>query len=164
MPRCYSVTDIARALDEHSPAILQFIGHGSSKGLCFENVVGRAQMVDKMPLAKLLHNQKGLKLVILNACYSHDQAQSLADSVGHVIGREGPIQDIDAINFSTDFFTALRHGRTFEESFGRAKAAVQLQTTALSPHFLKARSEKEIAHQSQDQISQSNLPGDDGYP
>lgn len=132
------IRDIARALDEHNPTILQFIGHGDSNGLCFENDLGKAQIVNKGALAELLRDQKELRLVILNACYSHEQAQCIADAVGHVVGMEGSIRDSDAIEFSREFFTALGYGRSFEESFWRAKAAVQLQTSTLRPHFLRA--------------------------
>jgi len=39
MPSC-RVRDITSALDEHNPDILLFTGHGSSKGLCFEDDSG----------------------------------------------------------------------------------------------------------------------------
>ena len=140
IPSC-RIRDIARALDEHSPEILLFTGHGSSRGLCFEDDSGRLNIVEKSSLARLLKDQDGLNLVILNSCYSQDQAQCIADAVGHVIGMEGMITDTDAIDFSREFFIALGYGRTFEESFRRAVAAVGLKSSSmLKAHFLKAHS------------------------
>ena len=75
--------------------------------------------MEKFSLARLLKDQNGLNLVILNSCYSQNQAQCVADAVGHVIGMEGAIIDTDAIDFSREFSTALGYGRTFEESFRR---------------------------------------------
>ena len=90
-------------------------------------------------IARLLQDQDRLNLVILNSCYPQYQARCIADAVGHVIGMEGIITDTDAIDFSREFFTALGYGRTFEESFNRAVAAVGLNSSStLKAHFLKA--------------------------
>ena len=140
IPSC-RVRDIARALDEYSPEILLFTGHGSSSGLCFEDDSGRLNIVETSSLARLLQDLDDLNLVILNSCYSQDQAQCIADAVVHVIGMEGMITDTNAIDFSREFFTALGYGRTFEESFERAIAAVGLNSSStLKAHFLKAHS------------------------
>ena len=137
IPSC-RIRDIARALYDHNPDILLFTGHGSSNGLCFEDDSGRLNIVEKSSLTKLLKYQEGLNLVILNACYSQNQAQCIADAVGHVIGMEGAITDTDTIDFSREFFTALGYGRTFEESFRRAVAAVGLKSSSmLKAHFLE---------------------------
>lgn len=139
IPSC-RIRDIARALDDYNPDILYFTGHGSSKGLCFENDAGRAEIVSTTALAALFQYQDSLRIAILNSCYSHDQAQCIADAVGYVVGMEGSIRDKDAIDFGREFFTALGNGRTFEESFKRAKAAVHLNSSStLKPHFLTAR-------------------------
>ena len=137
-PSC-RIRDITRALDDHSPDILIFAGHGSSNGLCFEDNYGQAAMVENSRLASLLTGQDGLSLVVLSACYSQDQAQCIADAVGHAIGMEGEIMDIDAIDFTREFFTALGHGRTFKDSFSRAEAAVGLRSSStLKAHFLES--------------------------
>lgn len=133
------IRDITRALDEYKPSILHFSGHGSSSGIFFERDDGFAIMVDKSALAALLGTQQGLDLVILNSCYSHEQAQAIADVVGYVIGMEGSILDEDAISFSREFYRALGDGRNIEDAFKRARAAVGL-TSNLQPHILKRSS------------------------
>ena len=130
------VHDIADALDTHNPNILHFSGHGTQSGLCFENDQGEVIAVNKPALASLLGMQSELKIVILNACYSQDQAQAVADAVGYVISMEGPILVKDSTVFSREFYRALCYGRTFEEAFNRARAVLGLTSTA-KVHLLK---------------------------
>ena len=135
VPSC-RVRDITQTLDRYNPNILHFSGHGSTSGLYLENDKGEAIAVNKAALGALLGTQRDLKLVFLNACYSRDQAQSIADAVGYVIGMEGSILDEDSIAFSREFYAALGHGRTFEAAFNRANLAMGL-TTNFSAHLLK---------------------------
>ena len=132
------VRDIGSTLDRYDPDILHFSGHGDNSALLFENDRGEAIAVDKVALANLLGSQKNLKLVILNACYSRDQAQAIANKVGYVVGMEGSILDDDSIAFSREFYAALGHGRTFEAAFERAKLVMAL-TTTMEPHLLKRK-------------------------
>ena len=86
--------------------------------------------VDKAALAGLLGMQRELKLVVLNACYSPDQAPAIADEVGYAISiEEGPILDEDSITFSQEFYKVLGYGRVFEEAFDRARSALGLTST-----------------------------------
>ena len=137
LPSC-RIRDITQALDKYTPTVLHFSGHGDLKGLCFENDAHIAQIVNTNALANLFKGQNGLKLVILNACYSQPQAQCIADSIGYVIAMEGSIEDREAINFTREFYSALGHGRTFEAAFTRADAAIKLEATSkLKAHLLK---------------------------
>ena len=134
---------LTSALDAHNPNILHFSGHGDEPGLCFENEYGKAIDVSKEALANLLRTQKHLKLVVLSACYSRDQAQAIADAVGYVIGMEERLSNANAIAFSREFYRALGYGRTFEDSFNRAKSALAL-TSNMKVHFLKSEDEEEF--------------------
>lgn len=138
LPSC-RIRDITRALDEYEPTILHFSGHGNPEGLCFENEAGTVQIVSKVALGNFFCQQSRLKLVVLNACYSHEQAQGIADATGHVIAMKGNLRDQDAVQFSREFYTALGHGRTFEAAFTRAKYAVELDSTStLNASLLKS--------------------------
>jgi hypothetical protein len=138
LPSC-RVRDISQALDQHAPNILHFSGHGNSSGLCFEGDDGNAQIISGQSLADLLEEQEGLKLVIMNACYSEAQAQPMADVVGYVIAMEKAIKDRDAITFSREFYIAIGNGRPIEAAFRRAKAAAQLQATSTLKAILLKR-------------------------
>jgi len=130
------VRDITRVLDRYEPNILHFCGHGSNSAIFFEKDDGEAIAVDKNALGALLRTQKGLDLVILNACYSRDQAQAIADAVGYAVGMEGAIDDEEATEFSREFYRALGDGRSFEDAFERAQLAVGLASN-LRLHLLK---------------------------
>jgi hypothetical protein len=134
------VQDITRALDDHGPSILHFSGHGNRKGLYFENDSGKAQLVKPDALANLFEQQTRLQLVILNACYTVDQAQTIANKVGYVIAMEDAIQDRDAIHFTRELYTALGSGRDFESAFSRATAAIGLEAlNTLKPQLFQRR-------------------------
>lgn len=138
------VRDITRALDEHTPKIVHFSGHGDNAGIYFERDNGEAVAVNKPALGSLLGTQEGLELVVLNACYSQEQAQAIADAVGYVVGMEGAILDEDAIEFSREFYRALGNGRNYEDAFERARLAVCL-TSSLHPHLLKTERLSSVA-------------------
>ena len=101
------VRDIPRILDEFDPSILHFSGHGNNSGLCFEDNTGRAQIVEADALADIFEDQKRLQLVVLNACSSASQAQTIANKVGYVIGMEGEIEDADAIEFTRQLYAIV---------------------------------------------------------
>ena len=135
-PSC-RYSDITAALDRFDPHILHFSGHGGEDVLYFEDVQGIAKPVKKQALASVLHHQKELQLVILNACFSLDQGQAFADAVGLAIVSEGRILDQDAIDFSREFYTALGYGqRSYIEAFERAKAALGM-TGETKVHLLR---------------------------
>ncbi|KAF2420226.1 hypothetical protein EJ08DRAFT_705627 [Tothia fuscella] len=127
------VRDITSALDRYSPNILHFSGHGNNSALIFGNNRGEARAVEKAALASLLSTHWTLKHAILNACYSEDRAQAIAVAVGYVIEMENQ----DSADLFRDFYTALGHGRTFEDAFSRAKAVVGLTSTSFDANFLR---------------------------
>lgn len=61
-------------------------------------------------MAKGEGSQEGLDLVVLNACYSQEQAQAIADAVGHVVAMEGSILDQDAIDLLANSTRLLEMG------------------------------------------------------
>jgi hypothetical protein len=131
------VQDIPDALDQHHPNILHFSGHANAHGLLFEDDQGKAVLVEQTYLANLLRGQENLKLVFLNACYTYAQAQCIADAVGYAIAVNEELHDHKAIEFSRAFYKALGHGRTFRDSFDRAKNEIALSYD-LQVYFLTA--------------------------
>jgi hypothetical protein len=127
---CCRIDEIMQALEKYRPDILQFSGHGNGEGLCFTGENGKSQLVKKVAFASLLRNYPEIKLVILNACCSQSVGQCIEDSVGCLIGMEGRIRNNDAIIFTKQFYTALGQGRTVQECFLLAKAAVEVDDTA----------------------------------
>src|SRR5262249_31741488 len=68
-----------------------------------------------------------VKCVVLNACYSDVQAQSIGSVVEYVIGMSRAIGDRAAIKFSTGFYDALASGRSYTDAFHFGCNAISLR-------------------------------------
>src|SRR5262245_53812205 len=93
--------DLRRALLDHEPAIVHFIGHGNGRrGLVFEEA-GEPLFITGEALAGLIRLcSEHVKCVILNACYSERQAELISPFLEYVIGMSRAIGDDAAIKFS----------------------------------------------------------------
>ena len=76
-------------------------------------------------LSRLFEN-RGVRLVVLNSCYSDEQAQSLQISVGTVVGTTREVGDEAARRFSAAFYRTLGDGHTMKEAFRDGGDAVDL--------------------------------------
>jgi hypothetical protein len=113
------VIDLQTHLLRHRPDILHFSGHGSStNSIILENNQGLSQPVSTNALGKLfMVLRDNIKCVVLNACYSEDQALAIADNIDCVIGMSKAIGDTAAIMFATAFYSALGYGRDVKTAF-----------------------------------------------
>lgn len=111
--------DIAAALLTSQPQIVHFTGHGTSSGaLCFEDETGRWQDIRPDALSALFDEfAETVKCVVLNACYSDEQAKAIAKHINYVIGMNAPIKDKAAIAFSAGFYHALGAGCKIEKAY-----------------------------------------------
>ena len=120
--------DLRHAFLDVNPKIVHFSGHGSSKdGLLLENDDGNFQIVEPKALAGLfeLFRDK-IECVLLNACYSNNQAQSILQHVNYVIGMNDAIEDKAAIEFSVGFYDAIGSGKPFDLAYKFGCNALQL--------------------------------------
>ncbi|HLM68910.1 MAG TPA: CHAT domain-containing protein, partial [Longimicrobium sp.] len=116
--------DLVDRLRLTRPQIVHFSGHGNLQGLKFTspNGVG-AQLVTGAALKdflKVFPNE--IRLVVLSACYSRDQAESIAEVVGCAIGTPGGIMDEDAIQFNAAFYGFIARGKSVQNAFDLASA------------------------------------------
>jgi hypothetical protein len=121
--------DVSQALLDVTPTIVHFSGHGTTGGeLCFEDELGQARPVKLDALAALFEQfTPTIKCVVLNACYSEEQARVIANHIDNVIGMNEAIGDKAAIAFAVGFYQALGAGRNFEEAFKLGCVQIQLQ-------------------------------------
>lgn len=113
------INDISRYLMEYEPEIFHFAGHGNEKGeLIFQDADGRPRPMNQEAM-ELIFSKLGrkVKCVVLSACFSKKQAQSLARFVPYVVCNTKAIADHHAIIFSSNFYAGLSYGYTVEESF-----------------------------------------------
>jgi len=112
--------DFYRHMLDMQPQIVHFSGHGTGKdGIVLEDVTGKAELLSTEQLSSLfnLFASKGVKCVLLNACYSEEQANAIAQHIPYVIGMNQSIGDQAAIIFAVAFYDALGAGESIEFAF-----------------------------------------------
>lgn len=114
--------DLSRMLVLHRPQAVHFSGHGAENGaLVFETEAGGRAPVPPDILANVLSPfQPSLRLVLLNACYSHVQATRLARTIDCCIGMTTAVEDPDALLFARAFYDLAALGCSVHESFALA--------------------------------------------
>ncbi|MEA5595084.1 CHAT domain-containing protein [Rivularia sp. UHCC 0363] len=123
------VDDLTRFLSQHQPTIVHFCGHGSgTDGLALEDNFGHQQLVSTQSLVKLFDLfQEEVECVLLNACYSKEQAAAIHQHIDCVVGMNQAIGDRAAIKFSVGFYTALFSERNYQDCFDMGCTAIDLQ-------------------------------------
>jgi AAA-like domain/CHAT domain len=115
-------------------------------GLVFEDEDSRPQLISGKILANLFKLfDKQVVCVVLNACYSEDQAKEIIQYIPYVIGMKQAIGDDAARQFSQGFYRAIWADRSIEDAFASGVNAIELQgiPEELTPVLLK-RSELSI--------------------
>jgi Tfp pilus assembly protein PilF len=123
------VGDLQELLLKHRPQIVHFCGHGGGEiGLMFESDIGREQPVGTEALSKLFKLfASHVECVLLNACYSEIQANSIVKHIAYVIGMNQAIRDDAAIAFSKGFYRALGYASSIEDAYKFGCNAIQLE-------------------------------------
>ena len=120
--------------------IFHFIGHGGFNEqaqdgiLLFEDENKRGRQLSGQYLGTLLHDEKTLRLVILNACEgavsgSDDPFAGVAQNLVQqgmpaVIAMQREITDEAAITFAREFYTAIAEGFPVDASMSEARKAI----------------------------------------
>lgn len=121
-----SFADLRTALMEHEPQVLHISSHGMEDGsLVFEISAGEARVVGKKGLLRLLEAlSEHLRLVMLNACFSHTIAGEIPPTIDLAIGMNDKVVDQAAIDFGVAFYEALGFGKSVETAFKLAVAGL----------------------------------------
>jgi CHAT domain len=124
------VDDLRRALLETEPQIVHFSGHGAgTQGLALENNAGQMQLVSTESLAGLFKlHQRTVECILLNACYSEEQAQAIHQHINCVIGMNNTIRDTAALSFAKAFYEALGSGKSYEEAYQHGRNNIDLNS------------------------------------
>lgn len=134
------VSDFRKSILEFKPHIVHFSGHGDKAGILLEDELGGYKVVSSSALEKFFSLFKGqVECVILNACYSREQAYSIVNNIPYVIGMNDAIPDNAAIKFATAFYEALSAGKDIEFAFKFGVANIELEGVGGSdiPELLK---------------------------
>jgi uncharacterized protein YjbI with pentapeptide repeats/KaiC/GvpD/RAD55 family RecA-like ATPase len=112
--------DFYQAIVEYQPQIIHFCGHGTGlDGIVLEDEKGQSALVEKETLSRLfkLFAFQGVECVVLNACYSEEQAQAISQYIKYVIGMNQAIGDKAAIAFAVAFYDALGAGKEVQFAY-----------------------------------------------
>ncbi|MDZ7963759.1 MAG: hypothetical protein RM368_02105 [Nostoc sp. DedSLP03] len=142
--------DIQLALLECNPQIVHFAGHRKhdkileqketitqefatetkteqEEGLVFEDDTGHIHLIPANALADLfkLFSDR-VNCVLLNGCYTEEQAKVIAQHILYVIGMKQSITDKAALDFALGFYDALGSGRSMEFAYHLGCSAIQM--------------------------------------
>jgi WD40 repeat protein len=123
-------TNLRRAMLDEKPQIVHFSGHGKNKrGLIFEDKCRGNKLVDSNAIAELfrLFKDENLKCVVLNGCYSGEQAKEIAKHIPYVIGMNRIISDKSLIRFAVSFYDTLGAGHGFQYAFDHGCVAILME-------------------------------------
>lgn len=122
------VSDVQRAILRYKPNIIHFSGHGSKYNeIILENEDGNRQTVSGSAFSKLFALLgDDIRCLVLNACYSEVQANTIAEFIDCVIGMNQEVEDRAAIQFSTAFYQALGFGKDIKTAFELGCSQIEL--------------------------------------
>ena len=121
---------------KHKPRIIHFSGHGEKTGnfkeggIVLQDSVAKPKLVTGKALAslfKIVSKRFHIDLVVLNSCYSEEQAEAIIKHVPYVIGMNDTINDSSAIEFSTGFYRGLASEGDIEFSYELARNMIELE-------------------------------------
>lgn len=113
-------SDLQQAILEHEPTIVHFSGHGGgSIGIVMHSAtMGDDSLVSSEALAELFKVlNDGIRVVVLNACYSEEQAKAIVNHVDFVVGMSDSIGDEAARMFAVAFYRGLSFGKSVQTAF-----------------------------------------------
>ncbi len=121
--------DLLQAFNEHEVDIFHFSGHGSKEGelgLCALD--GTFHPLKPEALSSLMRVLgKKVQVAVINACYSHAQAEAITAHIPCAIGMNDSVADETAIAFAAAFYSALAFGHDVQTAYEQGIVAVQLE-------------------------------------
>lgn len=128
------VEDLQKLLMMFRPHIVHFSGHGSKQEkIILGSTHGQGKKVDQQGLADLFALYRNhVRLVLLNACFTKDQARSISQVVNYAIGAGQAIGDKVGVAFAGAFYRALGFGKSVRDAFESARAELALTKTPRS--------------------------------
>lgn len=121
--------DLHQALLDHEPTIVHFSGHGAGRsGIVLHGDVPDAEYrVTGDALRHLFATLRGnIRVVVLNACESSEQANKVAEVIDFVIGMDDSVDDETARKFSAAFYLGIASARAIDTAFNMGISSVKL--------------------------------------
>ena len=122
--------DLQQALLKEDPDVVHFSGHGGgTAGVVLHSEAGTdTSLVSSAALAQLFAVLKdNIRLVVLNACYSEEQARAIVEKIDFVVGMTDSIGDDEAGAFAAAFYRGLAYGKSVQTAFDLGLNELQLK-------------------------------------
>lgn len=122
------IGDLQFHLNQEKPTIVHFSGHGTNEGrIILEDNLGSAKTVPPAALARVFEILKdNIRCVVLNACFSSEQARAISQHIDCVVGMSSSISDEAAIAFASAFYLAIASERSIKNAFDQGINEVML--------------------------------------
>lgn len=118
---------LTRVLLTENPYILHFSGHGTCDGLYLIDDTETPVLASTEALRQVFSVLgDGVECLVLNACYSVNQAEELARVIPRVVGTFSKVGDDAAIDFSVGFYQGIGAGLAFPNAFNLGRSQVVL--------------------------------------
>ena len=120
--------DLLQYFNQDEPVLVHFSGHGAgADGIVLQDERGEPHVVSTTALAGLFKAMTGgIRVVVLNACFTQEQASAIRKHVPCVVGMRGRVEEQVARTFAEAFYSALAFGKSVENSFEQGKALLAL--------------------------------------
>jgi internalin A len=120
--------DLLQNLNQYRPHVVHFSGHGSpTEEIILLDALGQPKPVSKSALRHLFGTLKdNIRVVVLNACYSRPQAETITEVIDCAVGMKRAIGDKAAIAFAASFYRAIGFRRSVQEAFDQGKSALMM--------------------------------------
>lgn len=147
---------LVNAILSYKPRIIHFSGHGKGEpsdaagsrnigsvetvspakkaesGIILQDQFGKSKIVETKALANMFRIFRDdpeikIKAVVLNACYSKNQAVEICKYVPYVVGMDKAVRDESAVIFTTGFYRGIALGKSIELSFELGRNLLELE-------------------------------------
>lgn len=118
--------DLISYVSDEEPVIVHFSGHGNREGIALKEDDGLQDRPVSGERLERFFAGRGVRLVVLNSCYSDSQAAAIQKSVEAVIGTPTDLDDEAAHRFSRAFYRKLARGGTVSAALKDGQDAVDI--------------------------------------
>jgi GTPase SAR1 family protein len=118
--------DLVRFVRSEQPSIVHFSGHGTKAGIVLRSDTSPSITEVSGQALTRFFKDRGVKLVVLNSCYTEPHAQQIVESVDAVVGTSDTLDDVAARLFSVAFYRGIGNGLSIKEALRDGADAVAL--------------------------------------
>ena len=127
-----SIDDLRGELEFYPSDVVHFIGHGTGEGIVLSKKAGDMKAISDEALAlRFSRFSPRTRLVILDGCYTSEQAKALTDVVDCVVGINDQADADSILWFAMLLYGHISEGCSVQEAIDQSKSRYALLDLAL---------------------------------